>query len=131
MEPVLLIYHMNPQKAAAMSSFCRFMKIRPVKVPVSEDMVPIGLLTGSEDPLKVIKEAEKRVKVVSPHAIDEEMIIMAGFSESLFASFLAGIRQNGLGVDLKAVETDENRFWNGGMLLEELKKERQAFQKRS
>lgn len=130
-QPTLLIYHMTPQRMAALSAICVSMKVKPVAVSETETKVPIGLLTGSEEPMKVIREAEKRSGIsIAGKGIDEEMIIMAGFHEKLFGTFLSMLRQNGLLIGLKAVETEENRYWNGEMLQEELKKERKAFQKR-
>lgn len=130
-EPVVLIYHMAPQRQAVLSGLCASMRIRPVTVPDSEGKVPIGLLTGQEDPVEVIREAQKRTeRVAKAGAIREEMIVMAGFDDNLFSSFLRRIRENGLAVSLKAVQTRENRFWNGEVLQEELKKERSAFRSR-
>ncbi|HCE73476.1 MAG TPA: hypothetical protein DEP67_03050, partial [Lachnospiraceae bacterium] len=62
--------------------------------------------------------------------IDEEMIIMAGFDDALLTSFLSTLREQGLVIALKAIETDENRYWNGEMLQDELKKERESFRGR-
>jgi len=127
-EATLLIYHMNPAREAMLSALCRAHKIKPVHIPDSQGKVPIGLLTGAADPMKVIYESGLRLsKQTAGQLIDEEMIVMADFSESLFLSFLNELRQVSLRIDLKAVMTDENRYWNGEMLQKELKKERAAF----
>lgn len=131
MQPVVLIYHMNEQKASAISALCSTMKIRAAVVLPGQEMVPVGLLTGAEDPVNIVREAAKRAeksKAAAMGELDEEMIVMSGFTEKTLRLFLDSIRQNGLPVSLKAVETDENRFWSGRMLSQELKKERQAIQ---
>ena len=126
--PVLLIYHMQQPRQAALEAVCAAMKIRPVIVSDRDGRVPVGLLTRSENPIRVIREAERRG--VYEGIIDEEMIIMAGFDDALLTSFLSTLREQGLVIALKAIETDENRYWNGEMLQDELKKERESFRGR-
>ena len=126
--PVLLIYHMQQPRQAALEAVCAAMKIRPVIVSDGDGRVPVGLLTRSENPIRVIREAERRGTFEG--VIDEEMIIMAGFDDALLTSFLSTLREQGLVIDLKAIETDENRYWNGEMLQDELKKERESFRGR-
>ena len=126
--PVLLIYHMQQPRQAALEAVCAAMKIRPVIVGDGDGRVPVGLLTRSENPVRVIREAERRG--FHEGMIDEEMIIMAGFDDALLTSFLSTLREQGLLIALKAIETDENRYWNGEMLQEELKKERASFRGR-
>ena len=126
--PVLLIYHMQQPRQAALEAVCAAMKIRPVIVSDGDGRVPVGLLTRSENPIRVIREAERRG--FHEGMIDEEMIIMAGFDDALLTSFLSTLREQGLVIALKAIETDENRYWNGEMLQDELKKERESFRGR-
>ncbi len=126
--PVLLIYHMQQPRQAALEAVCAAMKIRPVIVSDGDGRVPVGLLTRSENPIRVIREAERRGTFEG--VIDEEMIIMAGFDDALLTSFLSTLREQGLVIALKAIETDENRYWNGEMLQDELKKERESFRGR-
>ena len=126
--PVLLIYHMQQPRQAALEAVCAAMKIRPVIVSDGDGRVPVGLLTRSENPIRVIREAERRGTLEG--VIDEEMIIMAGFDDALLTSFLSTLREQGLVIALKAIETDENRYWNGEMLQDELKKERESFRGR-
>ncbi|HCI85044.1 MAG TPA: hypothetical protein DHV79_10915 [Lachnospiraceae bacterium] len=126
--PVLLIYHMQQPRQAALEAVCAAMKIRSVIVSDGDGRVPVGLLTRSENPIRVIREAERRGTFEG--VIDEEMIIMAGFDDALLTSFLSTLREQGLVIALKAIETDENRYWNGEMLQDELKKERESFRGR-
>ena len=126
--PVLLIYHMQQPRQAALEAVCAAMKIRSVIVSDGDGRVPVGLLSRSENPIRVIREAERRGTFEG--VIDEEMIIMAGFDDALLTSFLSTLREQGLVIALKAIETDENRYWNGEMLQDELKKERESFRGR-
>ena len=86
--PVLLIYHMQQPRQAALEAVCAAMKIRPV----------------------IVSDGDGRVPVLT--------------------SFLSTLREQGLVIALKAIETDENRYWNGEMLQDELKKERESFRGR-
>ena len=45
--PVLLIYHMQQPRQAALEAVCAAMKIRPVIVGDGDGRVPVGLLTRS------------------------------------------------------------------------------------
>jgi hypothetical protein len=53
----------------------------------------------------------------------ESLILMCDFSDSQMDALLAGLRQNNISVDFKAILTDTNRNWNYIMLLSELRRE--------
>lgn len=131
-ETAVLIYHMEGPRKAALYSVCKALNIRPIPVPEDAGRVPAGLMMPGLDPVDIMREAQKRLAGSGPAPeIDEEMIVMGGFSEKIFRQFLAALRETSLIIDLKAVMTDENKYWSGAMLQEELKKERAAFQKNS
>ena len=59
---------------------------------------------------------------------DEEMLVMAFFTQEQMRHFLDGFRQTGLpSVRLKAVLTETNSRWNSCALRAELLKEEAAF----
>ena len=126
-ESVLLVYHMDQARAQALMAVSKAFGIRMVPVGESEGKVPLGLLAGADDPMKIIRESALRSgKPGKVPAIDEEMIVMAGFPEQTFDGFLSALREAGLMIGLKAVLTDVNRCWSGEMLQTELKAERSA-----
>lgn len=128
-EAVLLVYHMLPARSVSLSALCRTFGIRLVTVSDGEGKIPIGLLAQAGDPLNILNGSAQRMRSEMGPGIDEEMIVMAGFGEKLFSQFLSALRETGLRIDLKAVLTDENIYWSGEMLQEELKKEREAYRK--
>ncbi len=128
-EAVLLIYHMDEARTAALKAVAETFGIRTVSVGDAEGSVPLGLLARAGDPMKIIRESALRSgRNGKTAAMDEEMIVMAGFQEQTFRSFLSALKEAGLMIGLKAVLTDENRFWSGEMLQTELKAERSAIQ---
>jgi hypothetical protein len=121
---VVLIYHMAAQRQAALQGLCFSMGIRALPVPDWMARCSIGALSGVPDHAQDLSELVK-----GPAAIDEEMIVMAGFTEDLFNSFLAELRDMSLRIELKAVQTETNLKWSGEMLQAELKREREIFRK--
>ena len=64
---------------------------------------------GSEEPLK----------------IEDEMLVMKGFTRRRIDELLMAVRKAGLSrIDLKAVVTDSNAGWTFYQLYEEIKEER-------
>ena len=62
-----------------------------------------------------------------PDDLDDEMLVMYGFTEDRLDEFLARMRRARTGhVALKAVITPTNSSWNGHELYAELKKEHEA-----
>lgn len=119
----VLIYHMEAWRQAALERLCLMMGIRAVPVPESMARCAIGVLSGVPD------RALDLPYVKGPAPIDEEMIVMAGFTEDLFNAFLAELRKRALRIELKAVQTETNLKWSGEMLQAELKREREVFRK--
>ncbi len=129
MSTVLLTYHMDKLRAQAVGEICRALDISAVPVDESSHRAPIGLLSGHADLKRVYAAASDMNVQEEIPPIDEEMIVMSGFTKSQFDSLLDALREMGLRVGLKAVETETNQLWNGEMLQMELKSEREAFLK--
>ena len=121
----LLIYHMEEARIQALEGLCEALGIQPVRVDETSHQAPVGLLTGTADPRKLMSSAAAQV----PSApIDEEMIVMSDFTEKQFHALLDTLRESAFRIGLKAVETPVNMYWTGEMLQTELKNERQAYQ---
>lgn len=125
----LLIYQMDEVRMQAVEGLCAALNIEPIRVDGSSYGAPVGLLTGSTD-LRELSQGAGAAGQMSAQPLDEEMIVMSGFTQKQFNSLLAGLKESGLRIDLKAVETPTSRFWTGEMLQTELKQEREAFQNR-
>ncbi len=131
-QATVLIYHMNGNRLRQLESVCRRMNIRPLEIEPGMGTAPIGLLSGMLDPLKLMSAGGPSGREIrGPQPIDEEMIVMAGFNEKLFNSFLDRLKENGVRVSLKAVQTDTNLYWSGEMLQAELKREREIYSRMS
>lgn len=59
--------------------------------------------------------------------VDMECLVMAGFTEKRVDSLLAQLRRANIQIPLKAVMTATNQNWTLAALLQELKKEHDAF----
>lgn len=125
----LLIYQMDEVRMQAVEGLCAALNIEPVRVDGSSYGAPVGLLSGSTN-LQELSQGAGVAGQMSAQPLDEEMIVMSGFTQKQFNSLLAGLKESGLRIDLKAVETPTSRFWTGEMLQTELKQEREAFQNR-
>ena len=125
----LLIYHMDEVRMQAAEGLCAALGIQPVRTDASEAGIPIGLLTGSAD-IRTLGTLPADREMPEPAAIDEEMVVVSGFTKQQFDAFLDGLKEMSLRIGLKAVETPFNRNWSGEMLQAELKREREEFRKR-
>ena len=111
-----------------LKELCVSMGIRAAAVDRGMERAPVGLLSGLVNPVKLAQGASGRMKEIrGPQAIDEEMIVMAGFTEALFNDFLDRMKRIPLQIDLKAVQTETNLYWSGEMLQAELKRERELY----
>ena len=127
-DAAVLIYHMKEDRMRRLKEVCSSMGIRAVPVDREAERAPVGLLSGMLDPVKLARSASgQRQENRGPKEIDEEMIVMAGFTEQLFNSFLDRLKEKTLRIDLKAVQTETNLYWSGEMLQAELKRERELY----
>ena len=127
-DATVLIYHMSEERMRMLKELCVSMGIRAAAVDRGMERAPVGLLSGLVNPVKLTQGASGRMKEIrGPQAIDEEMIVMAGFTEALFNDFLDRMKRIPLQIDLKAVQTETNLYWSGEMLQAELKRERELY----
>ena len=127
-DATVLIYHMSEVRMRMLKELCVSMGIRTAAVDRGMERAPVGLLSGQVNPVKLAQGASGRMKEIKgPQEIDEEMIVMAGFTEALFNDFLDRMKRISLQIDLKAVQTETNLYWSGEMLQAELKRERELY----
>lgn len=123
LQETLLAFGVEEEKMGKIKGICMELGIKPLEITGEQTQAPLGLLAearGWMNPAMMANRLENR-------PMDEEMIVMAGFSQELLELFLARLRGEGTGISLKAVLTDQNAVWNAGMLQAELKQERAAF----
>ena len=127
-DATVLIYHMSEERMRMLKELCVSMGIRAAAVDRGMERAPVGLLSGLVNPVKLAQGASGRMNEIrGPQEIDEEMIVMAGFTEALFNDFLDRMKRIPLQIDLKAVQTETNLYWSGEMLQAELKRERELY----
>ena len=127
-DATVLIYHMSEERMRMLKELCVSMGIRAAAVDRGMERATVGLLSGLVNPVKLTQGASGRMKEIrGPQEIDEEMIVMAGFTEALFNDFLDRMKRIPLQIDLKAVQTETNLYWSGEMLQAELKRERELY----
>lgn len=120
MNPTLLLYHLDDRKGAKIRLLCMKLKIRAVSVKPEQYLAPIGSLAGMIDGSGL---------TYSGAELEREMLVMAGFSQSLLDAFLQGFRKDKIPpVPLKAVITPTNLNWNSLQLYTELCREHAAMQ---
>lgn len=118
MPPLMLIIHMEKERAMRLSFVAMANGVRAKIVPDSDCGQTLGMLCGLDAP--------KSAKLSAP--VTEEMLVFAAFPDDVLNNLLVGIRQSGLApVRLKAVLTPSNRAWPLAMLQAELKNEAAAF----
>ena len=123
----LLIYQMDEVRMQAVEGLCAAFGIEPVRVDGSSYGAPVGLLSGSTDLRELSQGAGVMADPKSAQPLDEEMIVMSGFTQKQFNTLLDALRETGLRISLKAVETPTSRYWTGEMLQTELCREREAY----
>jgi len=100
------------------------MGIRIRLVEPSEYGEPIGRLAGIKD--FKIPEGEQKEILPSSWDFPEQMLIFCGFSGGRMNELLNQMKKAALRIDLKAMLTPTNQYWNSQELYEELKREHEA-----
>lgn len=98
------------------------LKVKIKKVDIEEYLQPVGYLAGKKD-IDTIQE-----KYNGPE-LDDEMLLLGTMTDSQINQLLLSLRKAGVAVNLKAVLTENNQYWNTIQLYEELKKENEALNK--
>ena len=119
----ILIYEWEEKKEKKFLDFCRKRGIKVKKITVFSYGEVLGALAG-------ISGIKKNGKKDIGEAFGEEMMVIAGMDSEKIDLFLEDYKREGIEpVQLKAILTPYNIFWNSRQLYEELRKERETFQK--
>lgn len=98
------------------------LKIKIKKVDKEDYMQPIGSLIG----IKSIDSIEE--KYDGPE-LNDEMLLLSDMTDPQLNQLLQSLRKAGVSINLKAVLTENNKYWNTLQLYEELKLENEALNK--
>lgn len=120
-QKTILIYEMKKEKEEKVLTICRKRQITVRKVQLLEYAQSLGSLARiSKIPQNMTKD--------SGTLLGEEMMVFSGMDTNEIDSFLNDYKNMGISpVELKAVLTPYNIFWNSRQLYEELQKEKNRF----
>ena len=120
-QKTILIYEMKKEKEEKVLTICRKRQITVRKVQLLEYAQSLGSLA------RISKIPQNRTKD-SGTLLGEEMMVFSGMDTNEIDSFLNDYKNMGISpVELKAVLTPYNIFWNSRQLNEELQKEKNRF----
>ncbi len=120
MTPLALVYNVEENRKRQIELLAARLGIRLRAVSPGEYGKPVGALCGLEE--------DGGGATGLWNAFDEEMMVMAFFTEELLHGFLDSFRLAGVpSVRLKAMLTETNRRWNSCELRAELLREEAAF----
>ena len=120
-QKTILIYEMKKEKEEKVLTICRKRQITVRKVQLLEYAQSLGSLA------RISKIPQNRTKD-SGTLLGEEMMVFSGMDTNEIDSFLNDYKNMGISpVELKAVLTPYNIFWNSRQLYEELQKEKNRF----
>ncbi|MCI8410699.1 MAG: DUF3783 domain-containing protein [Lachnospiraceae bacterium] len=133
MKETVLLYNINGEKAKNIKRVLLLLGLRGKNV--SEDMYgeKLGILAGmlTEEAVqneKRVVESENSGDTQDNVPFTEEMLVMCGFSNEKVDKFLIEMKKKKVEkINLKAVLTPYNAFWNSYELYHELKKEHESF----
>lgn len=93
------------------------LRIRTKVINKDDYLKPIGYLAG-------MKNIESTEKIYQGYELEDEMLLMSGFTNSQVSQLLAAFRKKRIEkIDHKAILTPSNKLWNALELFQELKKE--------
>ena len=120
MAATVLLYNFTGERGRKIALCCLPLGIRPKQVGAEDYGEPVGALAGLLPRTGAPAPAE---------GFSQEMLVMAGFTQSQLDQFLHSLRKKGGGpVALKAVVTPANQGWDSVTLFREILKEHQAFE---
>ncbi len=119
----ILLFHVEPLKAAHIESLCEAFNIRVSRIKPAEYSQKLGYLAGMPG---FLKDSPAYTGPEFP----SEMMVFSSMDETL-DQFLSQYREAGIpSIGLKAVITPHNISWSAADLYKELFIEHQSFQKK-
>lgn len=118
MKTTVLLFHIQDRtRLHALKKIAMLMKIRVKVVDKKDYLQPVGYLAG-------IKELEAQHMVYEGEELEEEMMVMAGFTNNQIDEWISSMRKAKLAkINYKAILTPMNITWTSLQLYKELKQE--------
>lgn len=123
MKPIILLFNFNdkPRLDKVIRALLP-LKIKIKKVDKEDYMQSIGSLIG----IKGIDSTQEKYDGLE---LNDEMLLLADMTDPQINQLLQSLRKAGVSINLKAVLTENNQYWNTLQLYEELKSENEALNK--
>lgn len=117
-----LLYNIKEEKIKAIKMLLIRMRVKCKEVKKEDYLKPIGQLAG-------LKEFPDQGEYTEA-GFEDEMLVMAGFSNAMVNELLQGLQKMGVGrINLKAVVTPHNLKWSSLQLRDELAQEHEQMKK--
>lgn len=139
---IVLLYHIeDEEKAKRLKRVFLLMGVKIRMVSPEQYHLPIKDLINGQ-PKEITQEDTvnlmEHVKVQDTDgaenendSIQEEMMVMYGFSGSRLDELLNALRKNQARINLKAILTETNKEWSSYVLYQELKKEHEMMRRQN
>jgi len=119
MNPTILMYNFDKDKARKIQFLCLQMKFRIKTISKEDYLKPIGLLLNSSKP--------KEEELYDGDGFSQEMLVMSALSDNQLNTFLMSFKKQNIPfINLKAIVTPDNISWNSIELYQELTAEHEA-----
>lgn len=139
---IVLLYHIeDEEKAKRLKRVLLLMGVKIRMVSPEQYHLPIkdlingqsGEITKEETAnlMDCVKTQDTDGAENEKESIQEEMMVMYGFSGNRLDELLNALRKNQARINLKAILTETNKEWSSYVLYQELKKEHEMMQKRN
>lgn len=139
---IVLLYHIeDEEKAKRLKRVLLLMGVKIRMVSPEQYHLPIkDLINGQSGEITKEETANLMdcVKIQDTdgaenekESIQEEMMVMYGFSGNRLDELLNALRKNQARINLKAILTETNKEWSSYVLYQELKKEHEMMQKQN
>ena len=126
----ILVFNMNPFRAASIDNVCRKIGVPLIAVDLKYSGIPLGMLAmaaGADGTLdgKMLEKAGKTGGGrTAPLGMQGEMLLFCGLTSNEIDRFLEASKRLGIpGVNLKAVLTGTNAAWSAEKLYREIAEE--------
>ncbi len=139
---IVLLYHIeDEEKAKRLKRVLLLMGVKIRMVSPEQYHLPIkdlingqsGEITKEETAnlMDCVKTQDTDGAENEKESIQEEMMVMYGFSGNRLDELLNALRKNQSRINLKAILTETNKEWSSYVLYQELKKEHEMMQKQN
>ncbi len=139
---IVLLYHIeDEEKAKRLKRVLLLMGVKIRMVSPEQYHLPIkdlingqsGEITKEETAnlMDCVKTQDTDGAENEKESIQEEMMVMYGFSGNRLDELLNALRKNQARINLKAILTETNKEWSSYVLYQELKKEHEMMQKQN